>query len=152
MATRKTRTSRPSARRATRRAAHKVNRQWTKQEISFMRKYYRKFETAWCARQLRRSVYSVRYKAVDLNLKKANPHSFRHTFCTNLVRQRVPIPVVQKLMGHADIDTTLLYTNLSLTDINDEYQKAMKELNSQLDEQFESYNDQCLKKQIADKS
>ena len=73
MAIRKTRTSRTTARKTTRRAATKVNRQWTKQEISFMRKYYRKFETAWCARQLRRSVYSVRYKAVDLSLKKANP-------------------------------------------------------------------------------
>jgi hypothetical protein len=38
-----------------------------------MRKYYRKFETAWCARQLRRTVYSVRYKAVDLSIKKASP-------------------------------------------------------------------------------
>lgn len=73
MAIRKTRTSRKSTRRPSRRAAHKVNRQWTRQEISFMRKYYRKFETAWCARQLRRSVYSIRYKAVDLSLKKANP-------------------------------------------------------------------------------
>jgi hypothetical protein len=38
-----------------------------------MRKYYRRFETSWIARQLGRSVYSVRYKAVDLNLKKASP-------------------------------------------------------------------------------
>jgi hypothetical protein len=38
-----------------------------------MRKYYRRFETAWVARQLGRTVYSVRYKAVDLSLKKANP-------------------------------------------------------------------------------
>ena len=38
-----------------------------------MRKFYRKFETAWCARQLGRSVYSVRYKAVDLNISKAKP-------------------------------------------------------------------------------
>ncbi|UCD57554.1 MAG: hypothetical protein JSV16_00135, partial [Candidatus Hydrogenedentota bacterium] len=40
---------------------------------AFMRKYYRNYETAWIARQLGRSVYSVRYKAVDLHLKKANP-------------------------------------------------------------------------------
>jgi hypothetical protein len=38
-----------------------------------MRKYYRRFETSWIARQLGRSVYSVRYKASDLNLKKAAP-------------------------------------------------------------------------------
>lgn len=79
---RKTRTTRKPARkaaprRATRRSASKVNRPWTREEIAFMRKYYRKFETAWCARQLGRSVYSVRYKAVDLSIKKANPSVWR---------------------------------------------------------------------------
>lgn len=51
----------------------KNNRPWTGQEISFMRKFYRSYPTTWCARQLGRTVYSVRYKAVDLNIKKANP-------------------------------------------------------------------------------
>lgn len=79
MAYRKPRTRRSTARRtasrraSSRRTVRKVNRPWTREEIAFMRKYYRKFETAWCARQLGRSVYSVRYKAVDLSLKKANP-------------------------------------------------------------------------------
>jgi hypothetical protein len=55
-----------------------------------MRKFYRNYETAWIARQLGRTVYSVRYKAVDLNLRKANPsvwkgnvgspNAFRKTF------------------------------------------------------------------------
>ncbi|MBU1623406.1 MAG: tyrosine-type recombinase/integrase [Nanoarchaeota archaeon] len=61
-------------------------------------------------------------------LKDAHPHSFRHTFCTNLIRQKVPLPVVQKLMGHASIDTTLIYTNLSLEDVSNEYHRAMDEL------------------------
>lgn len=51
----------------------KNNRQWSRQEISFMRKFYRSYPTTWCARQLGRTVYSVRYKAVDLSIKKANP-------------------------------------------------------------------------------
>jgi len=38
-----------------------------------MRKYYKSYETSWIARQLGRTVYSVRYKAVDLSLKKASP-------------------------------------------------------------------------------
>lgn len=38
-----------------------------------MRKYYRQYETSWIARQLGRTVYSVRYKASSLNIKKANP-------------------------------------------------------------------------------
>jgi len=48
-------------------------RPWTREEIAFMRKFYRNYETAWIARQLGRTVYSVRYKAVDLNIRKSNP-------------------------------------------------------------------------------
>ncbi len=86
MAIRKTSTRRASTSRrkpATRKAAtrksapRKVSRPWTRAEMSFMRKYYRRFETAWCARQLGRTVYSVRYKAVDLSLKKASPSVWR---------------------------------------------------------------------------
>ncbi|KAA3631809.1 MAG: hypothetical protein DWP97_12240 [Calditrichaeota bacterium] len=59
------------------RVARKVSRPWSREEMSFMRKYYRRFETAWVARQLGRTVYSVRYKAVDLSLKKASPSVWR---------------------------------------------------------------------------
>jgi len=61
-------------------------------------------------------------------LKNAHPHRFRHTFCTNLIRQKVPLPIVQKLMGHASIDTTLLYINLSMEDVAAEYHHAMDAL------------------------
>lgn len=61
-------------------------------------------------------------------LKDAHAHRFRHTFCTNLIRQKVPLPVVQKLMGHASINTTLIYINLSLEDVSAEYHRAMDEL------------------------
>ncbi len=74
--TKRTATTRRKAvtsRSASTRRVHKVNRPWTREEVSFMRKYYRKFETAWCARQMGRTVYSVRYKAVDLGIKKASP-------------------------------------------------------------------------------
>ncbi|UCG60345.1 MAG: hypothetical protein JSV52_08390 [Candidatus Zixiibacteriota bacterium] len=68
MARRKTRTSRKAVRRS-----RKACRPWSREEIAFMRKWYRRYETAWVARQLGRSVYSVRYKAVDLNIRKAKP-------------------------------------------------------------------------------
>ena len=71
MATRrKVRKTRPNYRRP---QMNKVARVWTREEITFLRKYYRKHETSWCARQLGRTVYSVRYKASDLSIRKANP-------------------------------------------------------------------------------
>ena len=77
MATRRTtrKTRRVAAPR--RKAANRAVRQWSREEMAFMRKYYRKFETTWIARQLGRTVYSVRYKAVDLSLKKASPSIWR---------------------------------------------------------------------------
>ena len=66
-------TRRPSTRRPSTRRAGKIQRQWSREEIAFMRKFYRTHETSWIARQLGRSVYSVRYKAVDLNIKKSRP-------------------------------------------------------------------------------
>ena len=69
MAMRKTKTTRYSRKRNN----TKIARPWSRQEVAFMRKFYKKFETAWIARQLGRTVYSVRYKAVDLSIKKANP-------------------------------------------------------------------------------
>jgi len=71
MPRRSTRTTRRNwTRRSSRR---KVSRPWTREEMAFMRKYYRNYETSWVARQLGRTVYSVRYKAVDLHIRKANP-------------------------------------------------------------------------------
>ncbi len=78
MATRRktTRKARPTARPRKRMA--KVARVWSREEISFLRKYYRFHDTTWCARQLGRTVYSVRYKASDLSIKKANPSKWKN--------------------------------------------------------------------------
>ncbi|MFQ5500271.1 MAG: hypothetical protein ACE5FH_11440 [Candidatus Zixiibacteriota bacterium] len=75
MAMRRTKwgTRRTTSTRTSRTRGGNINRPWSTSEMAFMRKFYRKFETAWVARQLGRTVYSVRYKAVDLCIKKAAP-------------------------------------------------------------------------------
>jgi integrase len=40
-------------------------------------------------------------------------HTHRHTFASHLVMQGVDLPTVQKLMGHADIQTTMIYAHLA---------------------------------------
>lgn len=64
--------SRRLATRKVRRASNGGNT-WSREEVAFMRKYYRNNETSWVARKLGRTVYSVRYKASDLNIKKSRP-------------------------------------------------------------------------------
>lgn len=43
------------------------------------------------------------------HLRKAAPHAFRHTFGTQAVAGEVPLDVVQKVLGHASLQTTTIY-------------------------------------------
>ncbi len=41
-------------------------------------------------------------------------HSMRHTFGTECAASGVPLPVIQELMGHEDIATTMRYVSVNL--------------------------------------
>jgi site-specific recombinase XerD len=56
----------------------------------------------------------------------ANPHRFRHTFGADMARAGVRLPILQRMMGHADGATTLRYIQLSMTDVADEYARAIE--------------------------
>lgn len=58
-------------------------------------------------------------------LANANAHRFRHTFGTDMARAGVRLPILQRMMGHADMKTTLQYIELSLADVADEYRRAL---------------------------
>ena len=55
----------------------------------------------------------------------ANPHRFRHTFASDMVRAGVSLPALMQLMGHADIQTTLRYVQVTPQDVYLQYARAV---------------------------
>ena len=46
-------------------------------------------------------------------LPRATLHDFRHTFASHLAMAGVPLPTIQQLLGHRDIQTVMIYAHLS---------------------------------------
>ena len=53
----------------------------------------------------------------------AYPHRFRRTFITNAIDQKMPLPLVSKLAGHTDINTTMIYCDLDEKKMKKAYRK-----------------------------
>lgn len=54
--------------------------------------------------------------------KNVSPHTCRHTFASDLLRQTKNIRMVQKALGHNQLNTTMIYTHI----IDDELENELK--------------------------
>jgi integrase len=66
-----------------------------------------------------------RYHRQRTGVQLANPHRFRHTFASDMVRAGISLPALMQLMGHADIETTLRYVQVTPQDVYRQYARAV---------------------------
>ncbi|MCX4151769.1 MULTISPECIES: site-specific integrase [Paraburkholderia] len=64
--------------------------------------------TSWAIRQMLEHLTDLN-ESERRQLARTSPHALRHTFGTQSVAADVPIDVVQRIMGHASLQTTTTY-------------------------------------------
>lgn len=73
-------------------------------------------------RQLRDYLHQVCH---ELGLStRIVPHQFRHTYASEMLRAGVSLPALMNLLGHVDPDMTMRYLDVTLTDLQREFQLA----------------------------
>jgi len=86
----------------------------------------------WLSTKGRRLSYLMVWQLVNRYAKqaelKANVHTFRHSCATHLLRGGADIRYIQQLLGHTDLETTVIYTHVETSDLKRAVDRAAENL------------------------
>ncbi len=56
--------------------------------------------------------------------KNVHPHTFRHTCATGMLKNKADLNTIRKILGHASLNTTQIYTHLNISDLKDVHRRC----------------------------
>lgn len=56
--------------------------------------------------------------------KEITPHTIRHSFAVHMLQNGAELKTVQELLGHTDVASTMMYTQMSNMNLKDDYLKS----------------------------
>ncbi len=73
----------------------------------------------------RKAIYNIVHSALaGVHATRRSPHVLRHSFATDMLNSGADLNAVSRLLGHASLATTQIYTHVTLRDLQNNYQLA----------------------------
>jgi integrase/recombinase XerC len=66
--------------------------------------------------------------ANEIGVAGVTPHRLRHTLATRLLNAGMEITRIQKLLGHEQVNTTMIYARVQDQTVEDDYRRAMQQI------------------------
>lgn len=72
----------------------------------------------------------LRHRGREVGIAGLSPHRLRHTYATVLLNNGMGIEALRRLMGHENLNTTLIYARLADTTLERQYRAAMEHVST----------------------
>lgn len=51
---------------------------------------------------------------INIEKRKSGPHALRHSLASRLLENKMPLPIISEILGHADSNTTMIYLKIDI--------------------------------------